>query len=336
MEHRLFGIMPDGTPVFEFVLENSTYRVEIITYGGIIKRMVAHGTDVVMGFDTLEDYLKDISHQGALVGRVANRIAKGRFTLDGVTYELARNAGGGTVHLHGGNIGYSRKVWQVASLGENALTLQMVSPDKEENYPGNLTAEVTYSLTEEGLVIDYRAEADKRTPINLTNHAYFNLEGCKGGSILPYVAYLDADYYSELDEDLVPKEKVAVEGTRYDFTTPHPIGLYMPNEGDSYDNNYFLRHSKLYEVAGHSLPLAATVENDSLRFSLYTDQPCVQFYIGNCLYDDLPFRDGVPQIPHTTFCLEAQIVPDAVNHGTGVLSPGEIYRQTTIYQFTKK
>jgi aldose 1-epimerase len=328
--------MPDGTLVHEFVLENSTYHAEIITYGGILTRLVAHGVDVVMGFATLEDYLKDISHQGALVGRVANRIAKGRFTLDGVTYDLARNAGGGTVHLHGGNIGYSRKVWQVVNIGDNSLTLRMVSPDKDENYPGNLLADVTYTLTEEGLVIDYRAETDARTPINLTNHAYFNLDGCKGDSILPYIAYLDADYYSELDEDLVPKEKVAVCGNRYDFTTPHAIGLYMPNEGDSYDNNYFLNHTKTYEVAGHTLPLAATVENDSLRFSLYTDQPCVQFYIGNCLYDDLPFRDGVPQIPHTTFCLEAQIVPDAPNHGMGILSPGEVYRQTTIYKFDKK
>ena len=336
MQSSVFGTMPDGTIVHQFVLENNTYRAEIITYGGILSRLVAHGVDVVMGFETLDDYRKDISYQGSLVGRVANRIAKGRFTLGGVTHQLALNSGEGTVHLHGGTIGFSHKVWQVVNIGDNSLTLRMESPDKDENYPGNLLADVTYTLTEEGLVIDYRAETDAPTPINLTNHAYFNLDGCKADSILPYIAYIDADYYSELDQDLVPKAKVATKGTRYDFTTPHAIGLYMPNGENGYDNNFFLTHTKTYEVAGYTLPLAVTVENERLRFSLYTDQPCVQFYIGNVLWDPLPFRGGVPQVPHTTFCLEAQIVPDAPNHGMGILSPGEIYRQTTIYRFDKK
>lgn len=332
MKERLFGTMPDGTPVTEWTLSNHHFTVEILSYGGRIKRLVAFGTDVVCGFDTLEEYLRDVSYQGALVGRVANRISGGRLHVEGKDYQLALNAGDGTVHLHGGEVGYSHRVWECTDVGPDHLSLHLVSPDGEENYPACLTLDVTYTLTDEGLGMEYRATSDGTTPVNLTNHAYFNLAGCRGESILPYLAWINADYYTALNELLLPVADLPVDGTSFDFRQKRPIGTPMEA---GYDNNFRLLHTVTEEVGGKTLPLVATVENGALRFKLYTDQPCMQFYIGNALCDPLPFRGGVEQIPHTTFCMEAQIRPDSPTHGEGFLHAGEVYTQSTFYAFER-
>ncbi len=335
MEQKLFGTLTGGSPVWEFVLENQNFRVEVITYGGILKRYQAFGMDTVTGFDTLEGYLRDDTYQGALVGRVANRIKNGHFVLDGKGYQLALNSGEGRVHLHGGFMGFSRKNWEVVNILDNAVTLRTVSQDGDQHYPGTLTCDVTYSLGPDGLTIDYRAETDAPTPVNLTNHAYFNLDGCKGDSILDYVLWLGANRYSAVDEDVIPCDDPRVDGTIFDFRTPHTIGKYM--EGFAgYDHNYFLDASIPSHANGMDIPLVATMENDKLKLSVYTDQPCIQLYIGNFLDRNNPTRGGIKQAPHTTVCLEAQILPDSVNRGKGILRPGEIYRQTTVYGFTKK
>ncbi len=336
METKFFGYMHDGTPVSEYKLENRNFRVEILSYGGIIKRFLAFGTDVVMGYDTLEAYLTETSYQGALVGRVANRIADGKFILRGTTYTLYCNDQDGTVHLHGGKEGFSMKNWTLVTSDDTSVTLRLFSPDGEEGYPGNLVLDVTYQLGENGLTIDYHATCDAPCPVNLTNHAYFNLDGCRGDSILGYSAWIDADAYSEVDAHLIPTEDIPVRDTRFDFTTPRVIGAWGEGNFGGYDHNFMLNQSVTSHVNGIDIYHAAMVENDHLRFDLYTDQPCVQFYIGNALEGGNPFRGGVTQVPHTTFCLEAQIRPDSVNHGKGILMPGEVYRQTTIYAFTHK
>ena len=224
------------------------------------------------------------------------------------------------------------EVWECTDVGPDHLSLHLVSPDGEENYPACLTLDVTYTLTDEGLGMEYRATSDGTTPVNLTNHAYFNLAGCRGESILPYLAWINADYYPALNELLLPVADLPVDGTSFDFRQKRPIGTPMEA---GYDNNFRLLHTVTEEVGGKTLPLVATVENGALRFKLYTDQPCMQFYIGNALCDPLPFRGGVEQIPHTTFCMEAQIRPDSPTHGEGFLHAGEVYTQSTFYAFER-
>ena len=332
MNKRIFGYMPSGEPVEEYTLTRGDFTACIITYGGAVRRFVAFGTDIVCGFDTLEGYLADTSHQGALVGRYANRIDYGRFTLDGKTYQLACNTGEGKVHLHGGNIGYSRKVWEVTDATDTRLCLRMTSPDGEEGYPGNVVVDVTYSLGERGLAIDYTAVTDAPTPINLTNHSYFNLEGCRGGSILGTSLTINAHAYSELNERMIPVRQVPVEGTPYDFRLPHTVGSRVHEAaGETYDNNFILTPCPPEEVDGFLLCPAACAVGEAIGMTVYTNQPCMQLYIGYFLTEDNPFRGGVAQAPHTTLCFETQTEPNGPARGEAILRPGEVYRHTTLY-----
>lgn len=339
----VFGKTSDGAVVDEYTLVNSSGAVaKIITYGGIVRELHvpdAEGNlgDVVLGFDSLEKYLAGHPYFGAIVGRYANRIAKGEFTLDGEKYELATNDGPN--HLHGGIKGFDKVVWDAAPVESDAgpaLKLSYLSKDGEEGYPGNLEVTVVYTLTDDNaLRIEYEAETDKATPVNLTNHSYFNLDG--EGAILDHIIMLAADFYTPVDATLIPTgEIVSVKGTIMDFTEPKAIGSrieQLDNEPQGYDHNYVLRGG------GGELAPAARVEGpDSGRvMEVYTTEPGIQFYTGNFLDGALEGKGGTVYEQYAAFCLETDHFPDSVHvphFPSVILRPGEVYTQTTEYRFS--
>ncbi len=345
VEKAEFGKLSDGTTIDIYTLTNDHgVQAKIITYGARVTELHVPDKngqigDVVLGFDNLDQYTKDNPYFGAIIGRVANRIAKGKFTLDGKEYTLAVN--NGPNHLHGGLKGFDKVVWAaepVKSKDGPAVKFSYLSPDGEEGYPGNLHVSVVYTLTHKnGLLIEYTATTDKDTPVNLTNHSYFNLAG--QGEILNHVLMLAADHYTPSDETLIPTGEIApVKGTPMDFTTPHPIGDHiMELSGDpkGYDHNYVLNSG------GKSFALAARVyEPTSGRvMEMYTTEPGVQFYTGNFLDGTLTGKGGVVYAQHTALCLEAQHFPDSVNHPSFpsvILKPGQTYHQRTEYIFSTR
>jgi aldose 1-epimerase len=346
--HNSFGKTKDGKKVDLFELTNANgVTAKIINYGGIITELHVPDRDgklddVVLGFDNLESYLAGHPHFGAITGRVANRIAKGKFTLDGKEYRLAVNNGPNS--LHGGLKGFDKVVWQytapVVTSDTMAVQLTYVSPDGEEGYPGNLTTAVTYSLTNQNeLRIDYKATTDKPTPVNLTNHSYFNLAGPQSGDILDHELELEADEYTPADDTQIPTGEIrSVKGTPLDFTKPATIGSRIGKITDKtggYDHNFVLRSK------GKKLALAARVfEPKTGRvMEMYTTEPGVQLYTANSLDGKLKGKGGVAYQKHGAFCLEAQHFPDSVNHPdfpSVILRPGETYTQTTVYKFFAK
>lgn len=345
VEKSPFGKTPDGTPVELLTLTNSRGMVaQIMTYGATLIGLQVPDRagkieEVTLGFDTLDGYLKGHPYFGSTVGRVANRIARGRFTLDGKEYKLATNNGPNA--LHGGVKGFDKVVWKAEEVPAQdgvAVKFTYTSPDGEEGYPGTLTATVTYTLTNDNaLRLDYTATTDKPTPVNLTNHAYFNLRGPQAEGILGHEVYLAADRYTPVNDTLIPTGEIKpVKGTPLDFTAPRTIGARigeMTNDPSGYDHNFVLNSG------GKSLALAARVhEPKSGRvMEMSTTEPGVQFYTGNFLDGTLTGKGGVVYKKHHGFCLEAQHFPDAVNQSSFpsvILRPGETYRQTTVYKFS--
>lgn len=330
LEEREFGKLDDGTVVKQFILRNAKgMTVKIITYGAIISDLQAPDrngafTNVVLGADSLDGYFgRGAVPSAAVIGRVANRIAGARFTIDGVEYKVTANAG--TNHIHGGRKGFANVAWQAQALPvakeQAAIRLTYLSKDGEEGYPGNLTATVTYTLTDNNeLRLDYTATTDKPTLVNLCNHAYFNLAG--GGDALGHELWLNADRYTPADASLIPTGEIApVKGTPLDFTTPALIGARV-NEikpRPIYDHNYVINGG------GKSLVLAARARDPKSGrvMEVRTTEPGVQLYTG---------RPG-------TFCLETQHFPDSVNHPnfpSTILRPGEKFESTTIFAFSTK
>jgi aldose 1-epimerase len=338
-----FGQTADGTKVDLYTLTNAHGVVAKITnYGGIVTELhvpdkAGAMADVVLGFDDLKGYLGTHPFFGALVGRVANRIAKGRFTLDGKDYTLAVNNGPNA--LHGGEKGFDKRVWQAVTAsgagGAPALRLTYHSANGEEGYPGNLDATVTYTLTDDNaLRIDYEAKTDQATPVNLTNHSYFNLAGQGHGTILDHVLMIAADYYTPVDNTLIPTgELKPVKGTPFDFTTPTPIGARIQQAGGNpvgYDHNYVLRPNAKPAVRVRDPKSGRVME-------MTTTEPGVQFYTGNFLDGTVKGKGGVAYPQYGGFCLEAQHFPDSVHHSnfpSVILRPGQTYRQTTQYKFS--
>ena len=334
MKRTRFGTLPGGEEVHEYTLEGDGMTLSVLDFGGIIHRLVVDGTDVVAGFDTLDGYLKDTSYQGAFIGRYANRIKNAAFTLNEKKYVLSKNEG--AHHLHGGFEGFNRKMLRVESVTEHAITFSYVSHDGEEGYPGTLRAHVTYALRDNALCLHYLATSDKDTAINLTNHAYFNLNGYENSDVLSHVLTLNADAVTEVDSDLIPTgNRIPVEGTVYDFRTPHTIGERIGGDFGGYNANYILNESAPEAVAGLRIPLIGTVKADKLSMKVYTNQPCVQLYIGNDLTGEPPMKGGVPKMPHRTFCLEAQVAPDSPNYGGAILRARKTYEHITVYEIKK-
>jgi aldose 1-epimerase len=346
VERMDFGKTADGTPVELYVLTNGKMTAKVMTYGAILTELLVPDRngkigDVVLGFDNLASYLAGHPHFGATTGRVANRVAKGTFTLDGKEYKLAINNGPNS--LHGGLKGFDKKVWRAEDTSGpagSAVKLSYTSPDGEEGYPGNLTATVTYTVTaDQALKIEYTAVTDKATPVNLTNHTYFNLGGPEMGDILGHELTLLAEEFTPADETLIPTGKLApVKGTPLDFTTPTPIGARFGQlTGDplGYDHNYVLHGDGKTPALG-----ARVYDAGSGRvLEMYTTEPGVQLYTANFLDGKLKGKGGVVYKKHHAFCLEAQHFPDSVNHEnfpSTILKPGEKYTQTTIYKFSTK
>jgi len=343
LEQRLFGTTPDGTAVKIYTLANRQGMVAKITeYGAILTELWVPDRngkpgDVVLGFDNLERYVKGHPFFGAIAGRVANRIAKGKFTLDGREYTLAVN--NAPNHLHGGLKGFDKKVWHSRPLhgmeNEVAVEFSYTSPDGEEGYPGTLNVKVVYTLTDDNeLRIDYTATTDKPTIVNLTNHSYFNL--AESGSILEHRLLLNAERYTAADETLIPTgEILSVKGTGLDFTEPRRIGERIADYlsfAKGYDHNFVL------DSGGKSLARCARVQDPSSGrvMEVWTTEPGVQLYCGNHLDGSLTGVGGVVYKQHTGFCLETQHYPDSINHPSFpsvVLRPGQTFRSTTAYKF---
>jgi aldose 1-epimerase len=339
-----FGTMPDGTRVDAFTLTNAHgVEVRIITYGAAIASIkvpdrAGRIDDIVTGFDNLEGYLSRSRFFGAIAGRYANRIANAKFTLDGRTYELAAN--NGKNHLHGGRRGFDKVVWKGTPFerdGNSGVALTYVSPDGDEGYPGTLTATVTYTLTaSDELSLDYEATTDKATPVNLTNHSYFNLAGDGRGDILQHRLTISADRYTPVDETLIPTGELAsVAGTPFDFRTPTAIGARIDADteqirrGKGYDHNFVLNGSGLRKAA-------RLVDPSSGRtLDVATTEPGMQFYSGNNL-DGAAGKNGHTYGSRSSLCLETQHFPDSPNHATfpnTILRPGERFRSKTVFTF---
>jgi len=340
-----------GQPVEYYSLTNNKgMKMKVATYGGTVTELYVPDKNgqmgnVVLGFNVLDGYTSDEYEKsnpnfGAIIGRYGNRIAKGKFTLDGEEYILATN--NGENHLHGGNIGFNRVVWDAKPVG-NTLELTYSSKHLEEGYPGNLHIKVTYTLTDKNeLKIDYFATTDKATPCNLTNHSYFNLSAGKQPTIAGHELMILADKFTEVDSGLIPTGNLPdVAGTPMDFTTPHKIGERIDADfeqlklGGGYDHNWVLRNND------GSLALAATVyEPESGRFmEVFTTEPGIQFYTGNFLDGSLVGKDNIKYVRRAGLCLETQHFPDSPNQPdfpSTILQPGQTYKSSTIYKFSTK
>ena len=340
---RPFGQLPGGAPVDEITLRDGALACKIITYGGAVRSLTVPGrdgnpVDVVLGFDTLEDYLAQDKYIGALVGRYANRIGGARFTLNGTEYTLAANDGENS--LHGGNVGFDKRVWSVERLTDRAVVLSLVSPDGEEGYPGTLTAVVAYTLAFGGLDIEYRARCDKDTVCSITNHSYFNLSGQGSGDVLDQEIQLFCSSYTPADETSIPFGTVEpVEGTPMDLRQPVPIGAHI-NEpfqqllwGRGYDHNFVVDGQP-----GEMRPAAmARSRVSGVVMEVETDCPGIQFYTGNFLEEGRKGKDGAVYGHRHGFCLETQHFPDAPNQPgfpSAALKAGERYVQTTCFRFS--
>lgn len=349
IEKKLFGILEDGQEVYNFTLSNqSGMSVTISAFGGTVVSIrvpdrFGRVSDVVAGYDSLGDYVLGNGYLGALVGRTANRIAGGRFLLDGVTYCIGRNNDGNS--LHGGNVGFSHRVWEVEPIDgeEPKLLLKLRSPDGEEGYPGNLDVTVTYTLTHDmALAIRYEAVTDRRTPVAMTNHTYFNLGGYASGKIFDHVLQMEANAYLPTDKELIPTGEIrSVNGTPFDFRDAKLIGADIDADDEDlklaggYDHCFCFVGGATEDV---KLRIVVFEPESGRMMRVFTNQPCVQFYTANSLNNPLhPLKGGYPQTPHTAFCLETQTMPDSVNHQNftnTILTPGETYLHETVYQFS--
>ena len=347
VKKEAFGKTNDGTAVDIYTLTNSKgAEARITNYGAIVVSLKMPNRqgkfeDVVLGYDTLDGYLKDTFYIGGIMGRYANRIAKGKFVLNGKEYTLARN--NGENHLHGGIKGFDKVVWNAkSSVGKNGASVELtyLSKDGEEGYPGNLNVNVIYTLTENNeLKIDYTATTDKDTVLNLTNHSYFNLAGAGAGDILSHQLQINADRFTPTDSSSIPTGELrSVKGTPFDFTNSTVIGerIDQPDEqlkfGSGYDHNFVLNKS------GDSPTFAAKVHEPTSGRVLvvWTTEPGMQFYAGNFL-DNVKGKNGKIYGRRHGFCLETQHFPDSPNRPefpSTVLKSGQKYTQTTIYKFT--
>ena len=350
MEKKLFGKLQDGTQIFQYSLKNkSGTQINIINYGAIVTNIFVPDKngrfkDVVLGYDSIEGYVDDKVFLGAIVGRYGNRIANGKFILDGNEYQLAKN--NGENHLHGGPTGFYKVTWDAEPIingSSESLKLTYISPDGEEGYPGTLELTVTYTLTEANeLKIDYEGRTDKTTILNPTNHSYFNLSGDFSKTILDHELQINADKFTAVNQNQITTGELRnVESTPFDFRKLIEIGLHINDKdeqlqyGGGYDHNWALNNfnRKIREIA-------LLYHSQSGRYmEVLSDQPGLQFYSGNSLDGSFVGKNGMKYNKRTALCLETQYFPDSPNKPnfpSVTLRPTEIYRQTTIYKFLVK
>jgi aldose 1-epimerase len=349
VQQKPFGTH-DGRPITLYTLTNANgMEVDAMNYGGIIVSIrvpdrKSQFADVVLGHENLEGYIPNPPYLGAIVGRYANRIANGTFTLDGKTYSLPKNNDRNT--LHGGvKRTFDKVVWDDEALGngQNGVVFTYLSKDGEEGFPGNLKIKVTYTLTDENeLVVDYEATTDKATPINVSQHSYFNLAGEGTGDILNHELMLNADRFTPVDKNLIPTGELRpVKGTPLDFTTPTKIGARIDDNydqlvlGHGYDHNFVINHK------GNGLDLAARVYEPTTRrvMEVFTTQPGIQLYTGNFLDGTVTGKQGHVYQRRYAFCLETQHFPDSPNHPefpSTILKPGETFREKAVFRFSTR
>ncbi|MAW94864.1 MULTISPECIES: aldose epimerase family protein [unclassified Leeuwenhoekiella] len=344
-----FGMFQDSIPVEKYALVNANgMEVDVITYGGIITSLKAPSQDstfqdVVLGFDSLDQYVEGSPYFGAIIGRYGNRIAKGEFKLDGETYKLPANDGENS--LHGGTAGFDKVVWNAEEVkdGDNVgLKLTYLSPDGDMGYPGNLETTVTYTLQADNtLMVKYEATTDKPTVVNLTQHSYFNLSGDFDKTILDTEIMINADQYLPVDAGLIPTgELKSVAGTPFDFNKPKKIGAEINEENDQLKKGLGYDHCWILNGTGGEMKLAATaLDPESGRFmEIMTTEPAIQFYTGNFLDGTLTQKGGEGTYAYRSgFCLETQHYPDSPNQAdfpSTVLKPGEKYETTTSFKFS--
>ena len=350
IEKATYGKLPDGQTADLFTLRNANgMTAKITNYGGILVELIVPDKDgkfedVTLGRNSLASYVENNPFFGALVGRFGNRIAKGKFTLDGKAYSLFINNMGNA--LHGGKKGFDKVLWTATPVDgdEPALKLQYTAKDMEEGFPGNLAVTVTYTLQKDNaLKIDYEATTDKPTVVNLTNHTYFNLTGGAKRDVMAHILTLNADSLVAVDETLIPTGKIIpVAGTPFDFTKPTAIGTRINDStntqikyGGGYDHPWVINGQK------KEMKQTATVyEPTSGRvMEVKTTEPAVQFYTGNFLNGKVMGREGFPYPKRYAFCLETEHYPDSPNQSsfpTTTLRPGETYKTTTVYQFSTR
>ncbi len=331
MEKHSFGTLPTGKSVFEYSIRRGEFTASVLDFGATLRTLSVFGVDVCGGFDKIGDYLVDDSHQGGTVGRVANRIAGARFVLDGVEYSLPKNNGENCLH---GGVGFDRRMWELVTHTEDSIKFKYISEDGEEGFPSRLTVFVEYRLTDLGLYITYSAVADGKTPISLTNHTYFNLDGL-GGDICGHNVAVYADNYTEVDEGLIPTgRRPLVAGTPFDLREISPIGGAISALG-GVDHNFVLSGECDFNPFGVGLRRAATVDNGKIRMEVYTDRDGVQLYTGNFLGNGPDFKGGVRQVRHGALCLETQTEPNGVNSGRDIYGAGEEYTHAVLYAFRR-
>ncbi len=332
-----------------YLLQNKNIKAAITNYGGRLVSLwvpdkKSNLTDIVAGFDSVEQYINSTEpYFGATIGRYGNRIAKGKFTIDGKEYTSSINNPPNT--LHGGKNGFQSKVFDARQIGDSSLELTYLSPDGEEGFPGNLTVKVTYTLTNNSeLKIDYEATTDKKTVVNLTNHAFWNLNGQGNGTILDHLLWVNANAYTPVDSTLIPTGKIEpVKGTPFDFTQPTAIGKRIDTNsnaqlknGKGYDHNFVLNKND-----NNGLNHAATITGDKshIQMDIYTKEPGLQFYSGNFMQSKNIMKGGKRDDFRTAFALETQHFPDSPNEPSfpsTILEPGKKYETETIYKFSVK
>ena len=339
---RLYGTMPDGREVFEYTLDNNNgLCVKVLNYGGIITQLLVKDkdgkmTDVVLGRNNLEEYLDNDGYLGAAIGRYGNRLSNAKFTLNGKEYNVGMNNGKNS--LHGGIIGFDKKIWDVEEKDDGTgIILRYTSVDGEEGFPGNLKVKMKYSLTKEnGLKLDYTAVCDKDTVCNLTNHSYFNLSGHDSGEITNQICQMNVSFYTPNNDECMPTGEIAsVSGTPFDFRVPKPFGQDI--NSDFPQTKMFGGYDHNMVIDGRGLRKAAIVQSleTGITMEVYTNQPGVQLYTANAL-DEGTYKNGASYGKHNAFCLETQSFPNAMEHAHfpgPVLKKGEIYSHITEYRF---
>lgn len=339
IDKSIFG-QADGKNVDLYTISGESMTVKITNFGGIVTSIIVPDRDgkmddVVLGFDSLKEYISEHPYFGCIVGRYGNRIAEGKFELEGHPYQLAAN--NGKNHLHGGIRGFDKKIWNAKEYrngDEAGLELSYTSPDGEEGYPGELKVRVIYAVTPDNeLKIRYFAETSKATPVNLTYHGYFNLNGAGNGDILDHELMIDADRYTVVNDQLIPTGELRdLSGTPFDFRKEKMVGKDMAMVDGGYDHNFVLNNN------GKFAKIAVLKESSKGRqMEVYTDQPGVQFYGGNFLDGSLTGKDGKKYYMHYGLCLETQHFPDSPNQPgfpNTILRPGEVFQSSTVYKFS--
>ncbi len=327
---RFFGTLASGEEAYIFTLKDGKSVAEVTTYGATLVSFRPFGdVNIVGGYDELSSYVTDTSNQGAIIARVANRIEDATITIDGAIYMLTANQKGNCLH---GGMFINNQIWGVESFTENSITLTYYSPDGEEGFPHGLMIKVKYTLASSALIISYEAYPEGKTPVSMTNHAYFNLDGM-GGDVKEHSLKVYANTYSKMDDRLIPTgEHPAVDGTPHNFKAMRKIGEFIGESFKGYDTNFIICPEIYKNFEKKQLALAAVATNGVLELRAYTDRPCIHLYTPASMKSEPHFSGDVPRVALCGFCLEAQIEPNAVKHGEGIYDAGEVYTQMTVYE----